>query len=326
MGRLRAYLFFAAKVAISLALLYVAVGFVNFAALRERLSRIDYLWIAAALIALGSQLVLVSQRWQWIANSYGAPLNRRRAVLYTLIGSFFSQVLPSTIGGDAARIWLLARDAGKWKGAIFSVLIDRVIGMIWLAALVLVCLPWSLALIQDPLGRTALVLIGATGVAAPVALFVFSQLGRTPLGRWKLARHAADIARIAWTVVASPQIGAAVAIISIAVHLMTVLVLWFCARAIGSSFTLLDSVLLIPPVILIAAVPISIAGWGVRESAMLAAFGYAGLPNDDGLLISILFGACSFVIGAFGGIAWSFSARRVRLASIREPSDHAREI
>ncbi len=326
MANTRAYVFFGAKVAISLALLYVAVGFVNFGGLRERLNRIDYVWIAAALIALGLQIALISRRWQWIANSYGAPLNYRRSVLYTLIGSFFSQVLPSTIGGDAARIWLLARDAGTWKGAISSVLIDRVIGLIWLAALVLICLPWSLTLVKNPLGRSALILVGSAGATAPAALFILSQLGRTSLVQWKVTRHLADIARIAWTVLTSPRIGVPIALISIAVHLITVLVLWSCARAIDSSFTLLDSMLLIPPVILIAAVPISIAGWGVRESVMLAAFTYAGLPNSDGPLISILFGASSFIIGAIGGIVWSLSADRVRLASIREASEHSKDI
>ena len=116
------------------------------------------------------------------------------------------------------------------------------------------------------------------------------------------------------------------AIISITVHLMTVAVLWFCAQAIGSSFTFLNSLLLIPPVILISAIPVSIAGWGVRESAMIAAFTYAGLPESDGLLVSILFGASSFVIGAAGGVAWSLSANRIRLRSLREAKAHAMDV
>jgi uncharacterized membrane protein YbhN (UPF0104 family) len=93
--------------------------------------------------------------------------------------------------------------------------------------------------------------------------------------------------------------------------------------AIGSPFTFMDSVLLIPPVILIAAVPVSIAGWGVRESAMLAAFSYAGLPDSDGLLVSILFGAGSFIIGAAGGIVWSVGTNRMRLRALREASEKA---
>ena len=41
--------------------------------------------------------------------------------------------------------------------------------------------------------------------------------------------------------------------------------------------------LLVLPVILVATIPISIAGWGVRESAMMVAFSYAGLAETDGL-------------------------------------------
>ena len=65
-----------------------------------------------------------------------------------------------------------------------------------------------------------------------------------------------------------------------------------------------------PPVLLIATVPISIAGWGVRESGMIAAFAYAGLAESDGLTLSILFGAVNFVIGIVGGIVWISSGFR----------------
>ena len=45
---------------------------------------------------------------------------------------------------------------------------------------------------------------------------------------------------------------------------------------------------LMPPVILIATVRVSIAGWGVRERSMVVAFGYAGLAQSDGLTLSII--------------------------------------
>ena len=67
-----------------------------------------------------------------------------------------------------------------------------------------------------------------------------------------------------------------------------------------------------PPVLLIAMMPISIAGWGVRESSMIAAFAYAGLAPSDGLTLSILFGAVRFAIGAVGGILWILSGMRLR--------------
>ena len=67
---------------------------------------------------------------------------------------------------------------------------------------------------------------------------------------------------------------------------------------------------LVPPVMLITMLPISIAGWGVREATMGLAFGYAGLMANEGVNISLLFGAVSFIVGAFGGLVWIFSAEK----------------
>jgi uncharacterized membrane protein YbhN (UPF0104 family) len=67
---------------------------------------------------------------------------------------------------------------------------------------------------------------------------------------------------------------------------------------------------LVPPVMLITLLPISIAGWGVREATMGLAFGYAGLATAEGVNVSLLFGCVSFIIGAFGGLVWIVSAEK----------------
>jgi uncharacterized membrane protein YbhN (UPF0104 family) len=67
---------------------------------------------------------------------------------------------------------------------------------------------------------------------------------------------------------------------------------------------------LVPPVMLITMLPISIAGWGVREASMGLVFGAAGLPTSEGVNVSLLFGAVYFIVGAFGGLVWIFSAEK----------------
>lgn len=305
---------FAVKVAISVLLLYIAVDFTNLAALRERFDRIEPVWIMAALLALAIQVFLVAARWHLIATGCDVTVSRKRVLVYTLIGLFFNQTLPSTVGGDAARIWLLARGTGEWKSSIYSVLIDRVAGLLWLALVVLVCLPWSLDFIQSPVGRTALVLIGLASIIGVVLLFFLSHIWHDWLNRWRPTRHLVDVATIAWRVLISMRVGGTVAALSILIHLLSVFAAWYIAKSIGSQLDLLSALLLILPVILVAAVPISIAGWGVREGAMVVAFSYAGLPGGDGLMISLLFGAGSFIIGAFGGMMWIVSVERTRIA------------
>jgi uncharacterized membrane protein YbhN (UPF0104 family) len=61
---------------------------------------------------------------------------------------------------------------------------------------------------------------------------------------------------------------------------------------------------------LITMLPISIAGWGVREATMGLAFGYAGLVTNEGVNVSLLYGAVTFVAGAIGGLVWILSAEK----------------
>ena len=81
-------------------------------------------------------------------------------------------------------------------------------------------------------------------------------------------------------------------------------------RAISAPADFEQVFLLIPPIVLITMLPISIAGWGVREATMMVAFGYAGLVQADGTMVSLLFGASSFIVGAIGGLVWVFSAEK----------------
>jgi hypothetical protein len=73
---------------------------------------------------------------------------------------------------------------------------------------------------------------------------------------------------------------------------------------------------LVPPVMLITMLPISIAGWGVREATMGLAFGYAGLIANEGVNISLLFGAVYFIVGAIGGVVWILSAEKAAQGTV----------
>ena len=68
---------------------------------------------------------------------------------------------------------------------------------------------------------------------------------------------------------------------------------------------------------LITMLPISFAGWGVREASMTVAFGYAGLMTAEGTVVSILFGIVTFIAGAMGGLVWvSSPEKRDKAAAI----------
>jgi len=316
---MRHFLLFAAKAAITAALLYLAIGRTDFSVIAERLTSINLVWIAAALALSFLQLALLSIRWRHVAAQCEADLPLGHAFRFNLIAMFFNQVLPSTVGGDAARIWLFARDSAGWSKATYSVLLDRFIGMLALAILVTACLPWALQLIHSRVGQTALLVIGIGSIAAAACFIGTSFLRWNWLKRWALFRHVIQLATTARHILFSGRIIGFVMPLSLLIHVIAAAIAWCVAEAISAPFPFWLALLLLPPVMLIATVPISIAGWGVREKSLVLAFAYAGLSETDGFLISVLFGATMFVVGIIGGAVWLASRAPVAMHASPAP-------
>ena len=163
---MRRILLSTAKILISAALLYLALRKVDISDLFSRLGFTSAVWIALAIAATLSQVFASALRWREISADCGASLSVAQAVRYCMIGSFFNQTLPSSIGGDAMRLWLVGRGPAGWRAAAYSIFVDRAIGLIALGLLIAASLPWSLRLINDPQGRLALMFVDLVALAA----------------------------------------------------------------------------------------------------------------------------------------------------------------
>src|SRR6201986_3193173 len=106
---MRGFLIFMTRIVVSLGLLHLALRGINFAAIQSRLSQINLLWIVLAVLETIFQIFLGALRWREISDLCYAPLSDLLAFRYNMIGSFFNQTLPSSIGGDAVRLWLVNR-------------------------------------------------------------------------------------------------------------------------------------------------------------------------------------------------------------------------
>jgi uncharacterized membrane protein YbhN (UPF0104 family) len=60
----------------------------------------------------------------------------------------------------------------------------------------------------------------------------------------------------------------------------------------------------VPPISLIQLVPISLAGWGIREAGMVVILAGFGVPAEAALAISVLMGLLLLAIGLPGGLIW----------------------
>src|SRR5450631_3496710 len=303
------------KILVSAALLYFSLRKVNLADLVARLNVSSLGWIGLAIAVAFVQIFVGVLRWCEISAECGAPLETRQAMRYNVIGTFFNQTLPSSIGGDAVRLWLVARAGAGWRAATYSIFVDRAIGLIALAIIIVASLPWSYRLIGDPNGRSALLLVDFAALAGGIGFLVLGRLHWPWLRRWWGTHHLHACAVIANRVIFSRKRGPKIAVLSVLVHVLAVVVAWCVVRSIAAPVAFGQVFQLIPPIMLITMLPISIAGWGVREATMGLAFGYAGLMTNEGINVSLLFGAVSFIVGAFGGLVWIFSAEKAAQGS-----------
>lgn len=293
-------------------LIWWLIGRVDLAPVLAGLSHVSPLPVVGASAALFAAALFLAVRWNAINRLLLIILSRVRALRLTFIGLFFSQTLPSTIGGDVARVWFVYRDGVPVDRATSGVILDRLCALAALLAIVALSLPASFELIGDPVARLSLPALVAFGIGGFAVLFALGGRWGAILDRWKVTRFVAVVARDARLVFAPRDGFVAIFASALAIHLLTVLAVWLLAQSVAADIPFLHCLIFVPPVVLISMIPISIAGWGLREGAMVVAFGFVGVPEADALVVSVLFGLTLIVVGLPGGLLWLSEGRDAR--------------
>ncbi|MBK19172.1 MAG: hypothetical protein CMM52_10110 [Rhodospirillaceae bacterium] len=302
-----------AKGAVSLALIYLLFQTYDLRDALDRIARIDLAYFFAAAGLLTSSIMFASWRWRIIIGALSSRISFKSTFGLVWISVFFNQVLPSNLGGDAVRIWMFYRRDGLFKRAFGSVLLDRVTALVGLAILVLITFPLAIQLIAD---SVILTILGILVVTVFVGMLAFLWLDRIigicarflPSKLFELLAGLAEDSRV---VLAPRRSGIQVLGISVVNHLVIVLVMYALAQSLSIGVQLVDLVVLIPPVVLAALLPISFAGWGVREGAMIGMLGTIGVTPENALALSVAFGFLTLIVSLPGALIWFFSGNRV---------------
>jgi len=264
------------------------------------------------VLALLSQFLVAVLRWRLVTAAIGTPLSVRLALRFFTIGAFFNQTLPSSIGGDAFRVWYAHRD-GRGLGEAFSgVFVDRLSALFVIVLVMVASLPWLFALLTDPLARWSMAVVMVGGSAAFAALFALPLSFFGIFERWAVTRPIMIVVRDAGRALLGRQAGLAVGAASLVLLMLSALVLYLAGRAIGTDLGLDHCLLLMPPIVAISVLPISLAGWGLREGAVVVGFGFAGIAQADALAASLLFGLLLALVSLPGGVLWLMSGRRIQ--------------
>lgn len=300
------------KAAVSVGLLWLLFSAYDVQESVERLATIEIWSLALAALAIPVSLLSVTLRWRIVLASLGERIAVRAAFAIVMIGVFFNQVLPSNLGGDAMRIWRLCRGGVNLGRSVGSVMLDRVIAIMGLALLVLATLPLAVGLIAD----TAILTAFAAFILAVLAgLAVLLWLDRLILLVSRVLPGAlvdalSALARDSRAVLLNRRSAFAVLGLAIFNQLLIVLLMAVLAWGLDIRAEPISFLVLIPPVLLATMLPLSFAGWGVREGTMVALFGAVGVAPGEALALSIAFGLLVLAGSLPGGVIWLVTGNR----------------
>ncbi|WP_294962311.1 lysylphosphatidylglycerol synthase transmembrane domain-containing protein [Sulfurimonas sp.] len=294
------------KLIITIAMFYILFQYVDFENLIEILAKSHGGTILIALIfQLGSTYV-AAYRWRLIMKLLVFNESMSYYVKSYFKASFFNQVLPSSIGGDAVRIIDLTRKGYDKKDALYGVFVDRVVGLIGLLILNLI----STIIFFDTFDKDfslLIILITLSGIVGFTLLFHLEKIKF--LANYKGLDLFHRLAKRLNNLYSDRTLLYKHISISVGIHLLTVLALYALALSIDFHISFQIFLIAIPPVFLLTIVPISLAGWGIREGAMLGIFMLVGADETKVLAMSILYGLLLIIASFPGAYYWVQSKR-----------------
>jgi uncharacterized membrane protein YbhN (UPF0104 family) len=280
--------------------IYILARLFGNAELRQHASRTlaaaDFSWLVGAACAAALSEILCATRWWVILQAFGLRLRWRDAVAFSAVGLFYSLGLPGSAGGDAVRtLYLMRLFPEKKMASAFSVLADRLCGMVALVLFMAATLAWNQQFfLAGELGR-GIVLSAASLLGGAILLLGLWWMTTIPVLRDFVRRrhprfspHLLESGAIFQQMAQRPGAvltGCALAGVALAAHFLGY---FFSAKAFGSSLGVERLFSIMPIVDTLTMLPVALYGLGLREALFNVLLGtFYGTPSATATLISL---------------------------------------
>jgi len=270
---------FLLKLTLTATLLYAVFYYVDIGEVWQRMLAVNPLYLLASWLCIVVGYCLCGLRWAWIAEGLGIEISRRRKIRLYFLGMFTSLFLPSTIGGDVVRGIMLAKGEGRQGVGLLaaaSVILDRLNGMYALIVLLTLSmcffswpqawwLSWLLLLVTMWGG---LLLYPWLHVRLPK---FFDKIKSLPL-------CSRAFQRMWWKSLP----------VSFVFQAMVVQAHVFLAMGVGLDMNWAALSIMVGLVALVATLPISLNGFGIREAGYVGFAAYFGASSESATAMAAL--------------------------------------
>jgi len=235
---------------------------------------------------------LSSYRWQVLLVPLDVQVSLNRLFSLYLIGMFFNNFLPSSVGGDVVKGYGLYAHSRRGKETVTTVFLERYMGLVGLIAILVISAALGYPYFKDKmivlltagitLAFVCLTALVANRHAESVAVEICRKVGLTKVqetveGLYQtFSRYKAKTRLLSYAVV-----------VSVAIQLLNIAVYYLLALALHLDISLGYFFLFFPLITIMSMAPFSINGLGVRETVTVYLFGKIGIDATAALTLSL---------------------------------------
>ena len=266
-----------------------------------------------ALMLLGVVMNFVSSmKWELFLKDRGMHIPITRLFNLYVVGIFFNNFMPSMVGGDLTRVYLLGRQIESHSKSAASVFLERFTGLL---AMILMAITFSLFNIQilgEPIiGISVGVII--IGCIALLTILIKPSLVDVITAKLQFIRPTRKFFSLLKQLLEDVRffknrykLLTYAMIYSFIFHLLTSVSILICCYTIGLYPSFLDIAVITPIILLVTAIPVSpnnIGWWEWTFSVLLV---HAGAGVAEGFTVALILRTTTFIFSLYGGLIFLF--------------------
>lgn len=312
------------RILVAAGALYLVFRGEDLGSLAKLLTGLNPWAVITALVLYALAQVLFVYRWKLLLRILSADIDLLTGLKLHLLGLFYNNCLPSSVGGDLLRAWYITRhvDEDKRVDAALSVFVDRVVGLTgmilmasffyWLVPVdadSVQAAPQSGAGIMESLMRFRQPFIYAVlAVIGIIACFLAVPKGRALMLRfferaWALGKKLIARTLSAVHLYAKKPLSVLMAIgLTVVLQGLCIIGFWLLGRDMGMNVHIKYYFVFFPVSWLIGTIPISIGGIGLIEGGVKLMFWKIGGATEKLASAIAICQRLIFLIGSLPGI------------------------
>ncbi len=247
-------------------------------------------------------IMLSAWKWQILLRMHGVNYRYMQLMKWYFTGAFISVFLPTSIGGDAYRIYRTYKNPKSRMSSVLAVTVERVTGLLALLFMGYVAAIVSYFESGNPLSYWAAI-TGSVGIPVGVVLlFIAIKLDLlNKLAQWpRSPKFLASLITHAKEYLQQPRDAVYVMLLSFAFHLVRISGMLCLLYLFDAQVSVFSVFVVAALTTVIGMVPLSIGGFGVIEGSFTYLMSLYGLPTDIGLSTILIFRIAGILVALLG--------------------------